>query len=101
MRRSVLVPPFEGSIGRALPTPGRERAAAMLIEVGSKDEAECVAAALKNFGSELVNPGGNWRVIVQDLRFSTDPATPFSIMGLELTRSQAGKPRWLPLRQVD
>ena len=49
-----------------MPTPGRERAAAMLIEVGSKDEAECVAAALKNFGSELVNPGGNWRVIVQD-----------------------------------
>jgi hypothetical protein len=38
----------------------------MLIEVGSKDEAECVAAALKNFGSELVNPGGNWRVIVRD-----------------------------------
>jgi hypothetical protein len=38
----------------------------MLIEVGSKDEAECVAAALENFGSELENPGRRWRVIVQD-----------------------------------
>jgi hypothetical protein len=49
-----------------LSTPGRELAAAMLIEVGSKDEAECVAAALENFGSELENAGRRWRVIVQD-----------------------------------
>jgi hypothetical protein len=36
------------------------------IEVGSKDEAECVAKALETFGSELVNHGGRWRVIIQD-----------------------------------
>jgi hypothetical protein len=38
----------------------------MVIELGSKDKAGCVAEALEAFGSELVNRGGRWRVIVQD-----------------------------------
>ena len=46
----------------------------------------------------------HWLSLMQGLVLQVPlvhPATPFSIMGLELTRSQAGKPRWLPLRQVD
>jgi hypothetical protein len=38
----------------------------MVIEVGQKDEAECVAQALKTFGSELVNRRGRWGVVVPD-----------------------------------